>query len=150
MDVEVFDQKPEDFFADVEVGACYLEHEGRVLLLQNSHQKNEAGKWGLPAGKKEENECTKTCAKRELMEETGIGIDSIDALTTLAVLYYRKPSVQYLFHIYKIEISAIPSLTLSDEHQDYIWASKEDLQTLPLMIGAKEALSYCQGQLGEK
>lgn len=140
MDVEVFDQKPEGFVADVEVGACYLEHEGRVLLLQNSMEKNEAGKWGLPAGKREAHECIKSCALRELYEETGI---QIDALTTLAVLYYRKPTVQYLFHIFKQEISAPFSPTLSDEHQNYIWASDEDLKRLPLMIGAKEALCFC-------
>lgn len=149
MDVEVFDKQPEGFTAQVEVSACYVEVAGKVLLLQNSSEKDEPGKWGLPAGKREGSECAKSCALRELFEETGIQIDSISKLQPLVALYYRKPAIDYVFHIFKLELNAVPNLFLSYEHQGFVWAGDKEIETLSLMSGAKEALFHCQDHLSK-
>ena len=56
MFVEVYETKPIGFKASVEVAACYLEVEGRLLLLECAAKKQEAGRWGVPAGKLEKGE----------------------------------------------------------------------------------------------
>ena len=49
--------------------------EWRLALVQG----DEAGKWGLPKGHIEEGETWEHAAIRELYEETGITIDSVDS-----------------------------------------------------------------------
>lgn len=49
--VEVHETKPENFNPQVEVAACYLECDGKLLLLLNAFGDSEAGSWGVPAGK---------------------------------------------------------------------------------------------------
>lgn len=137
--VSVYTTKPSDFKASIQVAACYVEIDGDLLLLQCSPNKQEAGTWGVPAGKIEENESTMNGAKRELLEETGIDIP-LSNLHPLTTLYIRKPKIDYSYHLFKVTMPAKPKIVLSSEHPAYMWASKKDLETLPLMVGAKEAL----------
>lgn len=137
--IEIFEAKPKNFTAHVDVAACYLEMDGCLLLLQQAGHKPEPGRWGVPAGKKERNETIETTAQRELFEETGIAISSFQ-LETLGCLYIRKPEVNYVYHMFRVCLNAKPAIHLSEEHQDYRWASMEALDLMPLMAGAKGAL----------
>lgn len=47
----------------------------KVLLCKRNHEGSYPGMWSIPAGKVEEDETTKHCAKREFYEETAIDID---------------------------------------------------------------------------
>lgn len=136
--IEIFESKPFDFNATVEVAACYIEIDDQLLLLQQSNQKEEVGKWGVPAGKVE-NERLEDAAKRELFEETGIHVDTSQILY-LSSLYIRKPKVDYIFHLFDVLLEQKPEIHLSDEHQSYKWASINDIQKMALMLGAEEAL----------
>ena len=73
--IEVHETKPEKFNPQAEVAACYLECDGKLLLLLNAPGDSEAGSWGVPAGKLESNEPPLHGAIRELFEETSISID---------------------------------------------------------------------------
>ena len=53
--IEVYETKPLDFKSIVDVAACYIEIDGRCLFLERAHGKLEERKWGVPAGKREEN-----------------------------------------------------------------------------------------------
>jgi len=141
--IQVYEQRPADFLARVECVACYLEVEGLLLLLQNSSEKSEPGRWGVPAGKLESFETLESGAQRELLEETGIAAP----VCFFKTLYMRKIDLDYSFHIFKVllDLDKTPIVSLSYEHQNYIWASKEDFKTLPLMVGAKEALEKYYG-----
>ncbi|MBS0652719.1 MAG: NUDIX hydrolase [Verrucomicrobia bacterium] len=138
--IEVFEKQPEGFVPKVEVAACYVEIDGRILLLQVGDHKSEPGKWGVPAGKKESGETIENTAQRELFEETGILVSSSAHVEHVGALYLRKPEVDYVYHMFRVRLHEIPVVQLSAEHQGYIWASAQEVDQMPLMAGAKEAL----------
>src|SRR5579863_7305067 len=73
--IELHNQIPERFTPTIQVAACYLEIDGKVLFLQKAgHKLAHPGKWGVPAGKLETDESPEQAAKRELFEETGIEV----------------------------------------------------------------------------
>lgn len=143
--VEVHEGRPKDFFANVEVVACYLEQDDKLLLLQSSNDKSEKARWGVPAGKLEKGETPLEGAIRELKEETGIEVQE-NQIYYLGALYIRKPDVDYVYHLFQVQVEKLPKIQLSAEHQNYAWASFEDLENWPLMAGAKQALYFYQKQ----
>ena len=108
--IEICEKKPENFNAKVQVAACHIEVDGKLLLLQRAYDKSEGGNWGVPAGKLEEDESPEQAACRELFEETGIKIDPIAQLQALGELYIRKPDVDYIYHIFKILLNDKPKI----------------------------------------
>lgn len=138
---EVHVKEPAGFNPRVYVAGCYLEIENKLLLLQSTAAKSEPESWGVPAGKLEKNEVPLDAAKRELFEETGISIENLSQIQFLGSLYVRKPEVDYVYHLFKVNMDIIPEIRLSDEHQSYVWASSADIEQMPLMSGAREALN---------
>jgi 8-oxo-dGTP pyrophosphatase MutT (NUDIX family) len=136
--VEVHETKPETFNPQTEVAACYLECDGKLLLLLNALGDSEAGSWGVPAGKLESNEAPLHGAARELYEETSISIEP-SQIQSIGCLYIRKPEVDYIYHLFRIKIATRPEVRLSPEHQNYRWVSAEEMEMMPIMIGGKEA-----------
>jgi len=147
---EVHENAPEGFNPQVQVAACYLEIDDKLLLLQQAQRKFEPGKWGVPAGKLEKNETPENCAKRELLEETGISLENSSRLQRLNALYICKPEVEYVFHVFKVQLDQMPEVHLSDEHQSYTWATSKDIEAMALMDGAKEALQYYHAMVAKK
>ena len=137
--IEVYETAPDDFTPQVEAAACYLEIDDRLLVLQSSPHKATRGLWGVPAGKLESNESPEAAALRELCEETGISIP-LSQIRSLGCLYIHKPELSYIYHMFKIDLDQMPQVQLSEEHQDYTWASLQDLSSLPLIAGAYEGL----------
>lgn len=135
--MEIYKTPPQGFTAQVEIAACYLEIDNKLLLLQRAHGKFEPGKWGVPAGKLERHETAQEAAKRELFEETGISSSQIQYINSL---YMRTPAMDYIYHTFKVPLDQMPEVQLSDEHLDYRWASATDRETMALMSGAEEAL----------
>lgn len=139
--IEIFDKQPEGFIPRVEIAGCYIEVEGKLLLLKYAESSHQAGKWGVPAGKLEAGESPIGAARRELFEETGISLDCQSSIHYVNSLYLRKPDIDYTFHLFKVELPKAPIIELSHEHQDYHWATSKDIEEMPLMAGAREALN---------
>ncbi len=137
---QVFESPPEDFKAQVEVVALYLNANGEILLLQSGVHKDEAGKWGLPGGKLEKGESLEEGARRELFEETGIALPHAK-LRPLPSLYIRKKSAEYTFHAFEILLDKKPAVALSDEHTAYIWIDPGKPSPVPLMTAGDEAIA---------
>ena len=58
---------------------CYMEKDGKYLMLHRIKKKNDIneGKWIAPGGHCEMGESPDDCVKREVMEETGITLNSV-------------------------------------------------------------------------
>lgn len=137
---EIYDVAPKDFSPTVEVSACYIEIDSKLLLLQRGNVQFEPGLWGVPAGKVEKGESPDAAALRELFEETGIVIDQTSQIKSFGSLYIRKPNVDYIYHLFRIELNQFPTVVLSQEHCSFKWVPPLERQKLPLMSGAEEAL----------
>lgn len=57
---------------------CYIENSGRTLMLHRTKKKNDqnAGKWIGVGGHIENGESPEDCLVREVMEETGLTLDT--------------------------------------------------------------------------
>ncbi|MCH9626537.1 MAG: hypothetical protein S4CHLAM2_01590 [Chlamydiales bacterium] len=141
-EIEIHEQEPPGFKPDVEVSSCFIEIEGKILLLEQGLGEPDTGTWGVPAGKKEPHETLEETAHRELFEETGIRIKSSAQLQRLGCLYIRKPEIDYVFHLFQVKCEKKPSVSLSSEHQSYQWADMQELDHVNLMAGALAAFDY--------
>ncbi len=65
-------EKPIDFNKQFDVIGCFVEHDGKFLLLCRHPHKANGGKWGLPAGKMDTDESAIQAVLRETQEETGL------------------------------------------------------------------------------
>ncbi len=131
--IKVYEDKPEDFCGKVEAAICYLNLNKKILVLRKSFKEF----WCVPGGKLEACETPEQGAVRELLEETGI---TASGMHSLGPLYVRIPNMDYVLHLFKMELSLEPSVYLSDEHEEYMWVSPEEMKTIPLVSGGKEAM----------
>lgn len=98
--------------------------------------------WGFPKGHIEENETPKDAAVREVEEETGISIThfitNFEAYTQYDMTHdYRftppkklKESYEKSVVFYLSEVAKSQNVTLSNEHEKYVWATYTAAQEL--------------------
>lgn len=141
LDLEIHETEPHAFSAQMEAAGCYLEIDGKILLLQYSPPKAQMGRWDVPGGKLEAKESPEEGALRELFEETGIALDA-SCIERILTLYIRKPGsgIDYVYYLFKVSLKQIPDVILSSEHQNYTWAETKDIEDLPLVERAGEVL----------
>jgi [ribosomal protein S5]-alanine N-acetyltransferase len=136
----LFRDPPANFAPAVEIAACYVLAENEILLLKRSYGKREEGLWGVPAGKIEPEETPIEGAVRELYEETGLQISPLQ-LVDKGKRFIRKSSIDYIYHMFILPLEKKPCVGINDEHLQYCWITPREAETLPLMAGAKEALT---------
>ena len=149
-ETKIYEQRPSDFSPKVEVAATYVKFGDKLLFLELSHNKSEAGAWGVPAGKLESNEEPIKAAKRELFEETGINVPSESLFQSFGQLYVRKPDIDYIYHLFGVNLKTLPDIHLSNEHLSHKWVLRQEAEQLPLMQGAKGALDFYYQRASEQ
>tara|TARA_B100001094_G_C18176540_1_gene798200 strand:+ start:217 stop:714 length:498 start_codon:yes stop_codon:yes gene_type:complete len=105
-------------------GIIVSPHLNKVLCVMNKYT-FEGGeyKWGLPKGHMENNESISKCARREILEETGMDFRIKDFK-----YYYKMRNVRmYLFHIYKYK-----QLKINDKSEIALleWYTIDELKEL--------------------
>ena len=120
---------------------CFLEHEGRFLILQRRPEKHQGGKWGLPAGGAEQEETEKEAVIREVREETGflIPLEKLEFLKEIIVDYTGR---KINFFAYRVKLESKIKIVLEpQEHQAYAWVTgKECYARDDLIRGVREVL----------
>lgn len=103
----------------------------KVVIISNNQvlmlQKNGSLKWELPGGHLEAKESFKQAAKREVREETKLSIEK-----SMLEKIDRTEDKEYIQTVYKYNLTGKNKVKLSDEHVDYKWASRSDLDRLTL------------------
>ena len=103
----------------------------------------------FPQAKSRLGELPIEAVKRELFEETGIPAE-VSQIHSLGSLYIRKPLIQYIYHLFRVEIKGQrPDIRLSSEHRDFCWAHEKDFGSMPLRAGAREALRRYRSYLNK-
>lgn len=98
----------------------------RALIV---HRKSDSAfgpdMWEFPGGKLEFGESPEECLHREIREETGLSVDIERILytpTTLTHTWRQVVILNFLCHAHSGDVQ------LSPEHQEYLWATQEQMQ----------------------
>src|SRR5512147_43422 len=83
----------------IHVVAGILCDEGRVLLAQRRAGTHLAGMWEFPGGKIDPGEEGETALRRELHEELGIEVGSVEPLISVPWRYPEKSIVLHAFRV---------------------------------------------------
>ena len=115
---------------------CYIENDGKYLMIHRVKKVNDMNKdkWIGVGGKFEETETPFDCARREILEETGLVADSLSyrGLVTFVSNEYGT-EYMHLFHTDKF------SGRLKDDCDEGVleWVDKHAVLNLPLWEGDK-------------
>jgi 8-oxo-dGTP diphosphatase len=113
-----------------------------VLFAQRPEGKAYAGHWEFPGGKIEMNESVEDAAIREIDEELGIHIGSVEPLTTERFSY---PHAHVELHFVTTrDWSGAPQ---SKEAQAFSWQSPHDIRVTPLLPALLHSESVVLTQL---
>lgn len=116
----------------IAVGAIIL-YEGKILLCKS------AGKWGnkwlIPGGKMQFGEKIKDTIIREINEETGLDIVVKKISSARSIVNpkeYQEKNIHFLL-IDVIAESKTDTVTLDQEHSEYLWVTPQKALTMDLL-----------------
>jgi len=129
----IYKNIPKKFKSKFEIVSCYVENNGKILLLHRNENKSEGNRWGVPAGKIDKGESILTAMVRELKEETGQKL-SPTQLEYLTRVYVKYPEYHFIYHMFRTELIGDKKIILSkNEHKAYKWVSPKDALKLELV-----------------
>ena len=126
--------RPEQFNPKFAVVSCFVECDGKILLLHRQDHKPQGDTWGVPAGKVHSDDSGLAQAlSREISEEIGLLINPPDlkAFVSYFVMY---SDYDFTYHIFSIKLNKIPELKLNpEEHKDFTWVTPQDALKMNLI-----------------
>lgn len=121
---------------------CYLERDGKYLMLHRVKKKNDINKdkWIGVGGKFEEEESPEDCMKREILEETGLVAKSWKYCGIVTFVSDEAESEHmHLFHVFDWDGTE----KVCDEG-DLEWVPIEKVLSLPTWEGDRIFLHFLQ------
>lgn len=119
---------------------CYIRNGRDWLMLYRGTKENDVnhGKWIGVGGKLEPGETPEECARREVLEETGLEAENLTVLGLMTFVYADREA-EYIF-IFKGETRS-RALAACDEGT-LAWIPEDKLETLALWEGDRLFLPY--------
>ncbi len=124
---------------------CKVNNKFKVLLIQ---RKNDPFKdqWALPGGFVEEGEDLETAAKRELKEESGVVVESMEQVKAFGAPG-RDPRGRTISIAFLSRIFTEANLQASDDAKDARWFPIEKLHEMRLAFDHDEIINVAQQYL---
>jgi 8-oxo-dGTP pyrophosphatase MutT (NUDIX family) len=118
----------------MKIAGCFLEHDGKFLILLRQSHKPHGKTWGLPAGKIEAGETEQDTAMREVREETGYTLKQSE-LVHIGDFTFGPVAEQYHMTVYRVSLPHVFDIVLdSNAHSDHRWVTPEECYALPNLI----------------
>ena len=114
---------------------CYVRHEGRTLMLHRVKKAGDmhAGKWNGLGGKFEGGESPEECARREILEESGLEVGPLELKGFLSFPGFQGDDDWYAFVFLAYEPRGE---LLADPAEGHLaWIADTELTQLPLWAG---------------
>lgn len=115
---------------------CYIEQDGAYLMIHRIKKVNDMNKdkWIGVGGKLENGESPFDCARREILEETGVEVCDLNyrgIITFVSDLY----GTEYMHLFTATEYRGEINYNCNEGHLE--WVKKEDIPSLPIWEGDK-------------
>jgi|GEM_PF-597787 len=122
---------------------CFLEHDGKMLLLLRQDHKPQGNTWGQPAGKLEPGETPLQAIIREVYEETGIKSSDTE-IKEFKTFFASYPEYDFIYHTFHLPLKEKPRVTIDNScHKTHRWiGANEALSKLPLMPELDKCIEY--------
>ena len=118
----------------IEISKSVIQKNGKFLLLKRaSHSKSYSDMWDFAGGKHDPGETPTQAVIRETKEETSFDIEPGNEIRTEE---YHDEKHDLLFHYFTPKILS-GDLTLSPDHSDFKWLSKEEMKDFELHPSVK-------------
>ena len=115
---------------------------GEVLIIKRlASREVEPGKWDIPGGTLEWGEDPEVGAKREIMEETGLTVGTLELFTHTSNIDQAK-NKQFVRLIFRTDFNGGKIKLSAKEHDEYRWIKPEE-------IGNFDAVDYMPQALGK-
>lgn len=115
---------------------CYLEKDGKYLMMHRTKKKNDMNidKWIGVGGKFESGETPYECARREILEETGLSVNTL-SYRGIVTFVSNEFGTEYMHLFTSNDFSG--KLTNSCEEGELVWIDKRAVCELPIWEGDK-------------
>ncbi len=130
----IFQTPPPDFKKRFDIVGCFLEHDGKFVLLHRHDHKASGGKWGLPAGKMDEGETPQEAVLREIKEETGLQLPAAQ-VRYHSSRYVRDGDFDIEWHMFGASLAEKPEITVNPyEHSEFRWVTPAEALRMDNLI----------------
>ena len=138
--------QPQDDLFYLGLKALIQNDKEEILLLKYRHtHADQKTAWGLPGGRIQKNESLHEGLRREVTEETGISDLTIIEEIGFTHTPYRISAGESLhagmvYVVYHCSVPPDTKITLSDEHTEYVWLSKEKAIEILQLVFSQELI----------
>lgn len=106
------------------VVGCFLEYQGKFVILYRHSHKPDGNTWGLPSGKVEAREDDVAATLRELQEETGYKADASELEHLGDFDFVSSRGEPLLYGTYRIRLDSPHEVQLEEQgHAEYKWVT---------------------------
>lgn len=121
---------------------CHIEKDGKYLMLHRTKKKNDLNedKWVGIGGKFEDKESPEECNRREVLEETGLTLNSAK-YCGIVTFVSDKWETEYM-HIFKTD--DFQGVLKECDEGELCWVDKNEIYNLPIWVGDKVFLKLIE------
>ena len=132
-----------------QVGIGIIVLRGEEVLLVRRGKPPAKGAWSLPGGRQELGETAEACARRELLEETGITVGPLTLIAHVDSIH-RDTTGQIEFHYTILDFGGrydSGEAVAGDDVTELAWVRKQDFDAYKLWPKAREVIAQAFRQV---